>query len=71
MDKHASLLQFLNIHDITISSLAEDTDVSVSLLSRITRGHRIPSKRTIDKIIAVCRRRDPTVTYEDLFEEVT
>ena len=67
MDKASSLLKFLNTHKIKISMLAEEIDVSVSLISRVVCGQRRPSKGTIDAIIAASRRRDPTVTYEDLF----
>ena len=61
------LRMFMAHNNLTVSKLAVEIEVDRSTISRVARGEQMPSKKTIDKIIAVCRRRNPTVTYEDLF----
>jgi DNA-binding XRE family transcriptional regulator len=61
------LRKFMALKNLTVSKLAVEIEVDRSTISRVCRGEQTPSKKTIDKIIAACRRLDPTMTYEDLF----
>lgn len=67
MSNTTRLREFMLSNGLTVSELAREVGVDKSAISRIHRGLQTPSKRMIDGIMESCRRRDPTVTYEELF----
>lgn len=59
--------RFMELHKLTQRALADGSEITLSQINGIVRGHTKPRVDTANKLVAFCRTLDPTVTLDSLF----
>ena len=66
--KPTPLHRFFGRHpDLVQTALATKVGISQSHLSLLVSGYRRPSLPVVNRLLAVLRRYEPDLTYDDLF----
>ena len=60
---------FLATHNLTQKEMAEKSGVSEVTFSQLMNGRMDPKRSTLEAILSTAQQFDPSITYEQLYEQ--